>query len=277
MVDISSKGTALITGASQGIGAIYADQLARRGFDLILVARNRRRLDDLAERLADQTGRRVTVLAADLANKADLARVEQVLRAESRITLLLNNAGMAATKPLLETDVDGLDALIALNVTALIRLTYAAAPGFAARGGGTIINICSSVGVKPEALNGVYGASKAFVLAFTQSLQHELAGKNIRIQAVLPGVTETETPLEHVPPEIVMQGDVLVDAALAGLDQGEVVTIPSLPNAADWLAYEAARQNLFPNLSRNTAAARYRQGTGAAASPPAFRPRPPRP
>ncbi|MGF6258354.1 SDR family NAD(P)-dependent oxidoreductase [Ensifer sp. LBL] len=263
----NSKGTALITGASSGIGAIYADRLAHRGYDLILVARNRVRLDDLARRLADETGRSVEVVAADLGNKDDVRRVEKILQDDASITVLINNAGVGATAPLLASDVDKMDEMITLNVSALTRLTYAAAPGFAARDAGTIINIASIVGVAPEVLNGVYGGTKAFVLAFTLSLQKELADRNIRIQAVLPGATATDfwgiagTPIEHVPSEIVMRAEDMVDAALAGLDQGEVITIPALPDAADWAAYEAARQKLMPNLSRKTPAARYRIGS----------------
>ncbi len=259
-----SLGVALVTGASSGMGAIYADRLARRGYDLILVARNRDRLDALAKRLSDETGRAVEVVAADLADKADLRRVETLLRTDSSITLLVNNAGLGATAPLLGADVDKMEHMIDLNVTALTRLTYAAAPGFVARGGGAIINIASIVAVGPEILNGVYGGSKAFVLAFSQSLHHELAAKGVKVQAVLPGATATEfwdiagTPVQHLPSEIVMQADDMVDAALAGFDQGELVTIPSLPEAADWDRYEAARQGLMPNLSRAQPAARYR-------------------
>ncbi|ASY72221.1 AraC family transcriptional regulator [Sinorhizobium fredii USDA 205] len=259
-----SKGTALITGASSGIGAIYADRLARRGYDLILVARNSARLNELAKRLTDETGRAVEVVAADLGNKADLGRVEQILQTDASITLLVNNAGVGATAPLLASDIDKMEEMIALNVNALTRLTYAAVPGFVARGTGAIINIASIVGIAPELLNGVYGGSKAFVLAFTLSLQKELADKNIRIQAVLPGATATDfwgiagTPLEHVPSEIVMPAEDMVDAALAGFDLGERITIPSLPDAADWETYEAARQKLMPHLSRNIPAARYR-------------------
>ena len=263
----NSKGTALITGASSGIGAIYADRLAHRGYDLILVARNRGRLDELARRLADETGRAIEVVAADLGNKDDVRRVEKVLQDDASITVLINNAGVGATAPLLASDVDKMDEMIALNVSALTRLTYAVAPGFAARSTGTIINIASIVGVAPEVLNGVYGGTKAFVLAFTMSLQKELTDRNIRIQAVLPGATATDfwgiagTPIEHVPSEIVMRAEDMVDAALAGLDQGEVITIPALADAADWAAYEAARQKLMPNLSRKMPAARYRIGS----------------
>jgi short-subunit dehydrogenase len=258
-----SKGTALITGASSGIGAVYADRLAKRGYDLILVARNRERLDDLAKRLAGETGRTVDTVAADLGDKAGLGRIETLLRTDKHITMLVNNAGVAAITPLLDSDVDAMDDMITLNVRALTRLTYAAAPGLVARGG-TIINIASIVGVAPEVLNGVYGASKAYVIALSQSLHKELADKNVRIQAVLPGATATDIwakagrPVEHLPGEIVMSTGDMVDAALAGLDQGELVTIPSLPDAADWQAYEAARQKLLPNLSRKTPAERYR-------------------
>jgi uncharacterized protein len=260
----STKGTALVTGASSGIGAIYADRLARRGYDLILVARNRGRLDDLAKRVSDETGRNIEVVTADLNNKADLGRIEQLLRDDASITLLVNNAGVGATAPLLDSDVDKMDDMITLNVRALTRLTYAVVPRFVARGGGTIINIASIVGVAPERLNGVYGGTKAFVLAFSQSLHKELADKNVRIQAVLPGATATDfwgtagLPVEHLPGEIVMRADDMVDAALAGFDQGELITIPSLPEAADWQAYEAARQKLMPNLSHKLPAERYR-------------------
>lgn len=263
MTASNAHGTALITGASTGIGAVYADRLASRGYDLVLVARNRERLDSLAKRLNDETGRTVRVVAADLNDKADLGRIETLLRTDAGITVLVNNAGVAAVTSLLDSDVDAMDDMIALNVRALTRLTYAAAPGFVARGGGTIINIASMVGIAPEIINGVYGASKAYVIALSRSLHKELADKNVRIQAVLPGATATDIwekagrPLEHLPSEIVMPTDDMVDAALAGLDQGELFTIPSLPDAADWQAYEAARQKLMPNLSRKTPAARY--------------------
>jgi short-subunit dehydrogenase len=256
-------GTALITGASSGIGAIYADRLARRGHDLILVARNRERLEALARRIADETGRTIEVIAADLNKTSDLARIEGVLRSDASITMLVNNAGLGATAPLLASDIDKMTDMINLNVTALTRLTYAAVPGFVARGGGSLINIASIVGIAPEVLNGVYGGTKAFVLAFSQSLKHELADKNIRVQAVAPGATATDfweiagTPVQHLPGEIVMKAEAMVDAALAGLDMGEFVTIPSLPDIADLQAYEAARQKLLPNLSRQLPAARY--------------------
>jgi uncharacterized protein len=260
---INARGTALITGASAGIGAVYAGRLARRGYDLILVARDKTRLADLARRLRCATGRSVETVAADLNDTADLARVETILRANATITLLVNNAGVAATAPLIDADVEKMDDIIRLNVGALTRLTYAAVPGFVARGGGTIINLASTVAISPEALNGVYGGSKAFVLAFSLSLQHELADKGVRVQVVLPGATATGLwdragrPLHQLPAAIVMSPDDMVDAALAGLDQGEVVTIPSLANKADWDKYEAARRAMFGKLSSAVPAPRY--------------------
>ena len=257
------QGTALITGASTGIGAIYADRLAKRGHDLILVARNRQRLASLARRLSSESGRKVETVEADLTSPADLRRVEQLIRTNGDITALVNNAGVGASAPLIASNIDKMDDMIRLNVGALTRLTYAAVPGFIARGHGTIINIASIVAIAPELLNGVYGGSKAFVLAFTQSLVHELAGKGIRIQAVLPGATATEfwdvagTPVHQLPPEIVMSADDMVDAALAGLDLGEVVTIPALADKSDWDRHESARLAMTNKLSSAIPAPRY--------------------
>jgi len=259
----SHPGTALITGASSGIGALYADRLAQRGYDLILVARNRERLNTQANDISSRTGRAVEVLAADLNDRAALAQVEEQLRRDASITLLVNNAGIGTHTPLLESDVEQMTRLVELNVTALMRLTYAAVPGFVARGRGAIINIASIVAIAPEVLNGVYGGSKAFVLAFSQSLQHELAGKGVQVQAVLPGATATDfwatggLPVEHLDPHIVMRAEEMVDAALLGFKRGETVTIPSLHAGEEWDAYEAARQTMAGHLSSNTVAQRY--------------------
>lgn len=257
------KGTALITGASTGIGAIYADRLAKRGHDLILVARNRQRLASLARRLGSESGRKAETVEADLTSPADLSRVEQLVRTNGDISVLVNNAGVGASASLIDSDIDKMENMIRLNVGALTRLTYAAVPGFIARGHGTIINIASIVAIAPELLNGVYGGSKAFVLAFTQSLVHELAGKGIRIQAVLPGATATDfwdvagTPVHQLPAEIVMSADDMVDAALAGLDLGEVVTIPSLADKSEWDRHENARLAMTNKLSSAIPAPRY--------------------
>jgi short-subunit dehydrogenase len=261
---LSSKGTALITGASSGIGAVYADRLARQGYDLILVARSQAKLVTLANRLSDQTGRNVEVVAADLKDKTDLLRVEKILRSDASITLLLNNAGVGAVMPLLGSPVDDMEDMIGLNITALTRLAYATVPGFVERGAGTVINISSIVAIAPEILNGVYGGTKAFVLGLSQSMHRELADKGIRIQAVLPGATATDfwseagNPVENLPQEIVMSAEDMVDAALVGLERGEVVTIPGLHDGEQWDRYEAQRQVLSGLFGNSTAAARYR-------------------
>lgn len=263
MSNSQGKGTALITGASAGIGAVYADRLAKRGYDLVLVARNRQRLEDVARRVRAETGRKVEIVAADLNEKSELAKVEDILRRNESITALVNNAGLGSVAKLIEADVDKMEAMIDLNVRALTRLTYAAVPGFVARGKGTVINIASVVGVTPEILNGVYGATKAYVIAFTQSLQHEVADKGVRVQAVLPGATATEFwnvagfPHQNMPQDIVMRTEDMVDAALAGLDQGEVITIPALADESEWTKYEAARRAMFGKLSKAAPAPRY--------------------
>ena len=260
----SSLGTAVVTGASAGIGAVYADRLAKRGYDLLLVARDSRRLNAISDRIRAETGRRVEVIGADLTANADVRRIERHLQSDEQITLLVNNAGVGATSPLVDSDVDGLDSMIQLNVTALTRLTRAVAPGLAARGRGAIINIASIAALAPEVLNGTYAATKAFVLTFTQSLNHELGPKGVRVQAVLPGATSTDfwntagLPVSHLPGEIVMNVEEMVDAALVGFDRHELVTIPSLADADDWGRFDAARRALGPHLSLSQAAARYR-------------------
>jgi short-subunit dehydrogenase len=265
---MSNKGIALITGASTGIGAVYADRLAKRGYDLILVARSKDKLDEVAKEIQSATGRKAEVLQADLSIAADTKRVAERLATDSSITAFVNNAGVASASKLLESDVDYLEQIIQINVTAFTRLAVAAAANFAQQGKGLIINIGSVVAVAPELLNGVYSGSKAFVQNLSVSLKNELAGKGVTVQVVLPGATAT--PLwgkagvnvhTDLPAEWVMTTEDMVDASLAGLDQGEFATIPALPNAADFEAYEKARLALAPNLSRREPAARY--GVGA--------------
>ncbi len=265
----SSKGTALITGASTGIGAVYADRLAKRGYDLVLVARSLDKLNEVGRQIQSASGRKIETLQADLTIPADVQRVADRLATDTAITALVNNAGIAAASKLLESDPNYLDQMIQLNVTALTRLTLAAAPAFVARANGLIINIGSVVALAPELLNGTYSGTKAYVQNFSTSLKNELAGKGVTVQVVLPGATAT--PLweksgvnvhTDLPPEWVMSTEDMVDASLAGLDQGEFATIPALPNSADFEAYEKARLALAPNLSRKNPADRY--GIGVA-------------
>lgn len=272
MSNDTPKGAALVTGASSGIGAVYAERLARRGYDLILAARDESRLNELAARLRAQTGVKVEVVRADLTQRADLAVLETRLRDDAEITLLVNNAGAALFGSFADSDPDKLEGLIQLNVVSVTRLAQAATNGFSRRGRGTIVNIASIVGLAPELFPGsVYGATKAYVLYLTQTLHAELAAKGVTVQAVLPGATRTEIwdrsghGLATVPDEILMDVHDLVDAALAGLDRGELVTIPSLPDAADWAAVDAARLKLAPNLSARRPAERYGVRTADAA------------
>ncbi len=259
-----SQGTALVTGASSGIGAVYADRLAARGFDLLLVARDQERLESAASKLRDAHGVMVEVLKADLTQKDEVLKLEQRLRSDSGISLLVNNAGVAVNGLLANADPEVLEQLIQLNVTTLTRLAAAAAAAFTSAGRGTIINIASVVALFPERFNATYSASKAYVLSLTQSLNTELEGTGVKVQAVLPGVTRTEIwarsgfDASGIPAEMVMEAGEMVDAALSGLDQGELVTIPSLPDAGEWQAFVAARHVMAPNLSHSSAASRYK-------------------
>ena len=267
----NSNGTALITGASSGIGAVYAERLARRGYDLVLVARDKQRLLDLSTRLAEETRAKIEVLPADLTAKSDLAIVEARLRTDNTITMLVNNAGIALAGSLTAADPDRLEAVIQLNITAASRLGVAAASAFSSRGHGAIVNIASVLALAPEISNGIYSGTKAYILNFSQAMHQELASRGVQVQVVLPGATRTEIwqrsgiDVTKYDPSMIMEADEMVDAALAGFDRKELVTIPSLPDPADWEALSTARLNLRPNLSRNRAAARYRDKTAMSA------------
>jgi short-subunit dehydrogenase len=260
----ASKGTALITGASTGLGAVYADRLARRGHDLILVARDVGRMTALADKLQEETGRTIDVLPADLTHVEDVARVEARLASDENITLLVNNAGMSLNGGLLDSAPAELDQIIALNITAPTRLARAAGNAFVARGAGGIINIASVLALSPELFDGVYSGTKAYLLNLSHSLAAQVEGKGIRVQAVLPGATRTEIwarsgkDVDSFPVDWVMEADDLVDAALLGFDRGETVTIPPLADEGEWQAFEAARHAMDGKLSNRLVAPRYR-------------------
>lgn len=252
----------LITGASSGIGAVYAERFARRGHDLVLVARDKARLDALAARLQQETGVSVDVLAADLTQSDDVARVEARLREDKQIGILVNNAGIAQTGRLADQSPASIERLIALNVTAVTRLASAVAPRFVQAGEGAIVNISSVVGLAPEFAMSVYGATKAFVLFLSQGLQVELAPAGVYVQAVLPAGTYTEiwarAGIDIAHSTQFMDAGELVDAALVGFDRREPVTIPPLRNAVRWDALDASRQALMADINQAEAAARYK-------------------
>jgi short-subunit dehydrogenase len=252
----------LITGASTGIGATYADRFARRGHDLVLVARDVARMEAVAGRLRQETGVSIDIIQADLTQPADLANVETRLRDDARIGILVNNAGTAIGGTFIEQSTDVVARLVALNTTALLRLSSAIAPRLAQAGEGAIINVGSVVGLAPEFGMTVYGATKAFVLFLSQGLSLELGPKGVYVQAVLPATTRTEI-WDHVGADVntlsnVMEVGDLVDAALVGFDRRESVTIPPLPDAGQWDAFEAARQAMLANFGNALPAERYR-------------------
>ncbi|RZT92204.1 hypothetical protein EV681_4115 [Advenella incenata] len=252
----------LITGASSGIGAVYADRFARRGHDLVLVARDKARLDNLAARLRQDYNINVDVLPADLTLSSDLATVATRLRDDARIDTLINNAGIAQSGSFIEQTPDSIDKLIALNTTALTRLASAVTPRFVQAGKGSIVNISSVVGLAPEFNMSVYGATKAFVLFLSQGMDLELSSKGIYIQAVLPAGTYTElwdrAGIDISSSSKMMEVNELVDAALVGFDRRELVTIPPLHNAARWDTLNAARQALLSDIKQAEAAERYK-------------------
>jgi uncharacterized protein len=249
-----SKGVALITGASSGIGAAYADRLAGRGFDLILVARRQERLDGLAERLRKTHGRNIEVFPADLGNAGDLARVEALIRTRQDIEILVNNAGLGALGPSASVDAKAVDTLVKVNVLALTHLSLAAVPGFAQRNRGTIINLGSIIAIIPSPEGASYSASKAYVLNFSRSMQLEFAKTNVKVQVVMPGPVRSEFFGEQKPPfpdQLFMSAETLVDSALSALDQGELVCFPTLHDEAAWTTFDSARGALAKAVTQD--------------------------
>ncbi|MGD0633760.1 MAG: SDR family oxidoreductase [Beijerinckiaceae bacterium] len=252
-----SKGTAVVTGASAGIGKVYANRLAGRGYDLILVARRGDRLADVAAPLREQFGVKVETVVADLANAADLEKVAEKIAADASVTLLVNNAGTATFGPVAQTGQGAIDAMNDVNLTALVRLTRAVLPGFKTRDHGTIINIGSVLGFAALPFSAVYSGTKAYVQFFTRGIQTEVAGTNVRVQLVCPAATATEiweisgVPVTQFDPATVMSAENCVDAALAGLDLGEAVTLPSVEDPTLLLAAYASAAGAILSSSQN--------------------------
>jgi uncharacterized protein len=260
---MSARPAVLITGASTGIGAVYADRFAQRGHDLVLVARDRARMEELAARLRSRDGVKVEIIGADLTDRADLERVEKRLAEDERIGVLINNAGSSLPGTFVEQGVQAVGKLIDLNVSALARLAAAVAPRFAREGRGAIVNIASVLGLLPEYRTSVYGATKAFVLALSQGLHIELGERGVYVQAVLPAATRTEIWARSGKDINTLQGVMevgdLVDAALVGYDRREAVTIPPLPDAQQWANFEASRLAMAANFTQSQPAERYRE------------------
>lgn len=259
---MAKTNTAVVTGASSGIGAVYADRLAARGHDLLLVARRADRLAERAARLRAEHGVGVDTLALDLGRPDDLAQLEHRLRTDPA-AWLINNAGAGGLGPTVATGADAQEALIRLNIVALTRLSVAALEGFQAAGAGVLVNISSVMAFSPSARGATYSGSKAFVLNFTRSLQQEYADSGIRIQAVLPGPIRTEFFTSQglsdsvFPASAFISAEALVDAAMAGLAAGEGVTVPTLVTPGRWDDMEAARGAFLAEVIGGRVADRY--------------------
>ena len=226
--------TALVTGASGGIGEEFARQLAAQGADLVLVARRDDALERLANELGERNGVSCEVIAADLTTDAGVAAVEG--RA-AEVDLLVNNAGFGISAHLASTDPAQVDGMIRLNVLALARLTRAALPAMLARNHGGIVNVSSVAGFQPSPSFATYNATKAFVTMFTEALSLEVKGTGVRVQALCPGLTRTgfqsvagETGTDGLPDAVWQEPPAVVAASLAGLRRNAVIVVPGVHN-----------------------------------------------
>ena len=257
---------ALITGASAGIGRVFAEHLARTGHDLVLVARRVDRLQALADELGRAHRVEVEILPADLGSGQGMEAVASRLAADPPVDMLINNAGYASRGRVAELDFDALEAMLRVNVLALSRLSSTAMAQMIAAGRGTIINIASGTAFMQMAGNAGYGASKNYVLAFTRHMQLEAQGTGVRVQLLVPGVIATDfhavagNDLANFPPERVMSAEDLVVASLRALEMGETICIPSLPEISDWDAYVEAEARVAAGVSRDRLAPRYHNG-----------------
>jgi uncharacterized protein len=258
-------GLAMVTGASSGIGEAYAERLARDRWDLLVVARRRDRLEELAERIEDAHGVAVGVIEADLSRPEDVERVAKEL-AGARVDMLINNAGLAHYMPFAELPPERPRELIELNVTAPVMLSRAAVPGMIERGSGSIINIASLLAFSglvdapflPK--RAIYAATKSFLVTFSELLAQEVLPLGVRVQVVCPGVVRTEfhsrqgMDMSEVPR---MEPDDVVDASLADLADGVLVSVPGLDDPDVLTRLEAAAQELVSFARTAELPARY--------------------
>jgi len=259
----SVKGTAVITGASTGIGKVFAERLGKRGYDLIVIARRVDRLNLLSAELKKEYGVSVQPIPADLANSTQLRDVAEMIAADERVSLLLNNAGTATLGAFVDATAGDISAMIDLNIVALTRLTLAVLPGFKRRNRGSIINIGSVLGLNSLPISSIYSGTKGYVLNFTRGLQQEVEGTNVRVQLVLPAAIATDLwdisgfPLSQLDPATVISAENAVDASLAGFDFGEDLTLPSVDDLQLLANYDTARTSLFRASLTGEPASRY--------------------
>jgi short-subunit dehydrogenase len=263
MTEVAAK-KAIVTGASTGIGAVYARKLAERGYDLITVARNAERLNVNANRIREETGREVEVIVVDLSKSLEVLKLADRIAEDPTVGFVVNNAGISPQGGLLNSSSAELEDLIAVNITAPTLLSIAAAKAFAQRGGGAVVNISSVTAFVPEMFDGAYSGSKNYLINLTVSLAGSIQNAGVRFQAVLPGPTDTEmwarggVPETMIPRSMIMSAEDLVGAALVGFDQGEILTLPTVADESVWAAYEAARAGLRSSLAAGKPAPRYR-------------------
>lgn len=231
------RSTALITGASGGLGASFARELAARGHDVVLVARRRERLEALAAELHKIHPVTAEVLVADLATEAGVERVELCITEMDALDMLINNAGFGIAGRFAETDLSRHVDIIRVHVLASVRLCRAALPGMIARGSGAIINVASLAAFIPLTGNVTYGATKACVVAFSERLHAELASTGVKVQALCPGYTHTEfhdapefAAAARIPDFVWMSAEDVVAASLRALERNRVVCIPGINN-----------------------------------------------
>ena len=265
-----SRPRALVTGASSGIGAAFAERLANDGYDLIIVARRRDRLDDLAVKIQQRHSVKVEALIADLTKPAALRTVEKRIADESALEMLVNNAGFGGYMPFVELDPDKAEELINLKVLAVTRLTRAALPGMLAHGRGAIINVSSRLAFSAPLGSGqlpkraVYAGANAYINAFSQLVQSELAGTGVQVQTLCPGVVATEfhshvgADTSRFPAAIVMQAEDIVDASLKGLKLGEAICIPAMEDTGLLDQIQESQKRFFETTRSGTPAARYK-------------------
>jgi hypothetical protein len=254
---------ALVTGASSGIGAEYAHALAARGYDLVLTARRRERLETLAQQVQRAHGATTTPVQADLGTRDGLEAVLEQVRTRP-LELLVNNAGFAHYAPLVNTPESEIEDMILLNITALARLTRAALPGMITRKRGAVIQVASGLAFLPAATRATYSGTKAFVVNFTRAIAEEIKDSGVQVQVLVPALIRTEfhersgTDLSRFPAGMVMDPAELVQASLKGLERGEVVCIPALENAGELEALYTAQFEMATAFVRNgSVAARY--------------------
>ncbi|MGV0071281.1 SDR family NAD(P)-dependent oxidoreductase [Mycobacterium colombiense] len=263
------KNTAVVTGASSGLGAIFAEQLAQRGFSLVLAGRDQARLEAVKQRIGQ--GAEVELVVGDLGT--DDGVEDLIARLNGRvIDVLVNNAGFGTYGPFAEIDADRERELVAVNVAAPVRLIHAVLPGMLARGRGGIVNVASVIAFQPGTYQATYGASKAFVLSLSQALWAETRGSGVTVTALCPGPTQTGfvdalgSDVSHtaVYRHLAAPGPV-VAAGLRGLDRGRAVVVPGLRDrmmvtgtrfAPGWLSAIISGRMLRPAAASRGALAR---------------------